>query len=257
MKSHPYALFTNWTAATYIKEHRPSAVQSQATLTWLRAYGITAARVDAFLRLSHEHSATMPNGLVMDILELSNSKVRQTLKDEYLLDALLNTWSALGDVYGRTAVPADRELARLQLLVEAGHAVIMAQGMEYPGAETLLRTYWMETDLLDLSRIHKGTPGFKDVGKDLEYIKWLRKDLPKRLASVQAVQQPPCTKPTSVQGKSPNPSEDQRQGTSTSAQDEDRLPTLPTSGRRWRDPSANATYGLFGNWRDYWDNTLP
>ncbi|TDT74689.1 hypothetical protein DFO47_11248 [Arthrobacter sp. AG258] len=257
MKSHPYALFINWTAATFIKERRQRAGQSQATLTWLRAYGITAARVDAFLRLSREHSATMPNGLVLDILELSSSKVRQTLKDEYLLDALLNTWSAVADVYGRTAVPADRELARLQLLVEAGHALIMAQGMEYPGAETFLRRYWMETDLLDLSRIHKGTPGFKDVGRDLEYIKWLRKDLPKRLAPVQAVEQPLCVKPTSVQGKSPNPSANQRQGTSTSAQDEDRLPTLPTSSRHWRDPSANATYGLFGNWRDHWDNTLP
>lgn len=257
MKTHPYALFTNWTAATYIKERRRGAGQSQATLTWLRAYGITAARVQAFLRLSREHSATMPNGLVMDILELSNSKVRQTLKDEYLLDALLNTWSALADVYGRTAVPADRELARIQLLVEAGHALVMAQGMEYPGAETFLKRYWTETDLLDLSRIHKGHTGFKDVGRDLDYIKRLRKDLPKRLAPVQAVQQPLCIKPTSVQGESPNPSANQRQGNSTSAQDEDRLPTLPTSGRHWRDPSANATYGFFGNWRDHWANTLP
>ncbi|MBT2555909.1 hypothetical protein [Arthrobacter sp. ISL-5] len=257
MKSHPYALFTKWTAATYIEERRPGARQSQAILTWLRAYGITAARVDAFLRLSREHSATMPNGLVMDILELSSSKVRQTLKDEYLLDALLNTWGALADVYGRTATPADRELARVLLLVEAGHALIMAQGMVYPGAETLLRKYWRETDLLDLSRIHKGAPGFKDVGRDLEYIKRLRKDLPKRPAPVQAVQQPQCIKPTSVQGKSPNPSANQRQGTSTSAHDEDRLPDLPTSGRHWRNPSANVTYGLFGNWRDHWDNTLP
>ena len=257
MKSHPYALFTNWTAATYIKERRPGAGQSQATPTWLRAYGITAARVDAFLRLSREHSATMPNALVLDILELSNSKVRQTLKDEYLLDALLNTWSALTDVYGRAAVPADRELARIQLLVEAGHALIMEQGMEYPGAGALLRRYWTETDLLDLSRIHKGTPGFRDVGRDLEYMKQLRTDLPKRLAPKHAAQQSLSIKPTSVQVKSPNPSANQRQDTPTSAQDEDRLPPLPTGGRQWSDPSANATYGLFGNWREHWDNTLP
>jgi hypothetical protein len=167
MKSHPYARFINWTAATYIEERQPGTGQSQAVLTWLRAYGITAARVDAFLRLSGQHSATMPNALVMDILELSNSKVRQTLKDEYLLDALLHTWSALADVYGRAATPADREVARLLLLGEAGHALIMAQGMGYPGAETLLRRYWMETELLDLSQIHKGTAGFKDVGSDL------------------------------------------------------------------------------------------
>jgi hypothetical protein len=257
MKSHPYAPFIKWTAATYIEERRPDAGQSQAILAWLRAYGITAARVDAFLQLSREQSATMPNALVMDILELSNSKVRQTLKDEYLLDALLHTWGALAEVYGRAATQADRELARLLLLVEAGHALIMAQGMGYPGAEILLRRYWRETELLDLSRIHIGTPGFKEVGRDLEYIKRLRKDLPKRPTPVQALQQQQCIKPNSVQGKTPNPSANQRQDTSTSAHDEDRLPVLPTSGRHWRDPSANVTYGLFGNWRDHWDNTLP
>ena len=40
----------------------------------------------------------MPNALVMDILELSNSKVGKTLKDEYLLDGLLHTWAALAEV---------------------------------------------------------------------------------------------------------------------------------------------------------------
>ncbi|MDQ1060359.1 ribosomal protein L39E [Arthrobacter globiformis] len=257
MKSHPYAFFIKWTAATYIEERRPGAGQSQAVLTWLRAYGITAARVEAFLRLSREDSATMPNALVMDILELGNSKVRQTLKDEYLLDALLHTWGALADVYGRAATPAGREVARLQLLVEAGHALIMAQGMGYPGTETLLRRYWRETELLDLSRIHKGTPGFKDVGRDLEYIKRHRKELPKRPVPVQALQQQQTIKPTSAQGKIPNPSASQRPGTFTSVQDEDRLPDLPTSRRHWRNPSENLNDGLFGNRRDHWDNTLP
>lgn len=257
MKSHPYALFINWTAATYIEERRPGAGQSQAILTWLRAYGITAARVEAFLRLSREHSATMPNALVMDILELGNSKVRQTLKDEYLLDALLHTWGALADVYGRAATPADREVTRLLLLDEAGHALIMAQGMGYPGAETLLRKYWLETQLLDLSQIHKGAPGFNDVGKRLECIKRQRRDLPKGPTPVQAPQQQQCTKPTTPQRKTPTPSANQRADTSTPAQDEDRLPALPTSGRDWRNASENLIDGLFGNWRDHWDNTLP
>lgn len=156
MNSHSYALFINWTAATYLEERRPGAGQSQAIRTWLRAYGVTAARVGAFLRLSPKHSATMPNELVMDILELGNSKVRQTLNDEYLLDALLHTWGALADVYGRAASPADREVARLLFLDEAGHALIMAEGMGYPGEETLLRKYWLETELLDLFLIRKG-----------------------------------------------------------------------------------------------------
>ncbi|WP_223994846.1 hypothetical protein [Arthrobacter sp. NicSoilB11] len=125
----------------------------------------------------------------MDILELSNSKVRQTLKDEYLLDALLHTWNSLADVYGRAATPANREVARLQLMVEAGHALIMAEGTGYPGEETLLRRYWLETEMLDLSRIHKGTADFKDVGSDLEYIKRQRKELPQRPTPVQLPQQ--------------------------------------------------------------------
>lgn len=258
MKSTPYALFIKWTAATYTEECLPGAGHSQAVLGWLRAYGITAARVEAFLRLSHEHSIMMPNALVMDILELGNSKVRQTLKDEYLLDALLHTWGALADVYGKAATPADREVARLQLLVEAGHALIMGQGMRYPGAETLLRRYWRESELLDLSRVHKGTPGFKDVGRDLEYIKGQRKDLPKRPAPVHAQLQPQPKKPISLQEKTPKPSAANKcPGTPMSAKDEDRLPPLPTSGRHWRNPSEDVTDGFYGNWRDHWDNTLP
>lgn len=228
MNSHSYALFINWTAATYLEERRPGAGQSQAIRTWLRAYGVTAARVGAFLRLSPKHSATMPNELVMDILELGNSKVRQTLKDEYLLDALLHTWGALADVYGRAASPADREVARLLFLDEAGHALIMAQGMGYPGEETLLRKYWLETELLDLSRIRKGTSGFKDVGKHLEYIKRQRKDLPKRPAPAQAEQQPQSKNPVSVQGKTPTPPVNQRANTSSPIQGRDRLPVLCT-----------------------------
>lgn len=257
MKSHPYALFIKWTAATYTQECLPGVRHSQAELGWLRAYGITAARVEAFLRLSHEHSITMPNALVMDILELGNSKVRQTLKDEHLLDALLHTWGALADVYGKAAAPADREVARLQLLGEASHALIMAQGMGYPGAETLLRRYWRETELLDLSRIHKGTPGFRDVGRDLEYIKQQRKDLPNRPTPVQAPHQQQFTNPASVQRMTATPSANQRADTATPAQDEDRLPALPTSGRHWRNSSEKLIDGLFGNWRDHWDNTLP
>lgn len=195
----------------------------------------------------------MPNALVMDILELSNSKVRQTLKDEDLLDALLHTWCALADVYGKTGTPNDREVARLQLLAEAGHALIMAQGMGYPGAKTLLRRYWREADLLDLSRIHKGSPGFKEVDADLEYIKGQRKYLPKRPAPAQ---HPQPTKPISVQGKSLKPPANQRPETPTSAQDEDRLPPLPTSERHWSNPE-DVTDGYCGNWRDHWDNTLP
>ena len=37
MNSHSYALFINWTAATYLEERRPGAGQSQAIRTWLRA----------------------------------------------------------------------------------------------------------------------------------------------------------------------------------------------------------------------------
>jgi len=213
--------------------------------------------VDAFLRLNGQHSTTMPNALVMDILELSNSKVRQTLKDEYLLDALLHTWCALTDLYGRAATPADREVARLQLMLEAGHALIMAEGTGYPGEETLLKRYWLETDLLDLSQIHKGAQGFKDVGSDLEYIKRQRRNLPQRPIPVQVRRQQQPIKPTSAHSKTPTPSANPRPDTCTPAQDPDRLPPLPTSGRPLRNPSGDPNYGLYGNWRDHWDNTLP
>jgi hypothetical protein len=134
----------------------------------------------------------------------------------------------------------------------------MAQGMGYPGEETLLRKYWLETELVDLSRIRKGTSGFKDVGKHLEYIKRQRKDLPKRPAPAQAEQQPQSKNPVSVQGKTPTHPVNQRANTSSPIQGRDRLPVLPTTGRQHRrNPFENLIDGLYGNWRDHWDNTLP
>lgn len=257
MKSHPYTRFITWTAATYIEERRPGTKQSESILIWLRAYGVTAARVDAFLRLSYGHVATMPIAMVMDILELSNSKVRQTLKDEYLLDALLNTWDALADMYGKAGTPADRELVRLRLLGEAGHALIMAQGMTYPGAESLLRKYQTDTELLDLSQIHKGTPGFKRVGILLQEIKRQRKVLPKQPTPGPVSQKQRLIPTAAAQKRTPLPPMDPHSGNTAVAHDEDRIPDLPTRGRCRHNPSDNLNFGMFGNWRDHWDNTLP
>ncbi|WP_416417163.1 hypothetical protein [Paenarthrobacter aromaticivorans] len=257
MKSNPYSRFINWTAAAYIQECRPNAEKSQATSEWLKAYGITAARVDAFLRLFRDHASTMPNALVLDVLELSNSQVRQTLEDEDLLDALLHTWSALAEVYGKASTPAGRELARLQLLIESGHALLMAQNRAYPARGTLLARYWRESEQLDLTRIPRSTPGFKDIGKDLEYMRQLRRDVQKRYLPRQAARNQRAVQPVSAPFKTADAPAAQRHGVHGSAYDQDRLPDLPVSRRHWRDGCSSITDGLFGNWRDHWDNTLP
>lgn len=41
------------------------------------------------------------------------------------------------------------------------------------------------------------------------------------------------------------------------AHDEDRINDLPIRGRCRHNPSDNLNFGMFGNWRDDWDNTLP
>lgn len=257
MNSNPYSRFINWTDAAYIQERLPEAEESQATHEWLKAYGITAARMDVFLRLFRDHSTTMPNALVLDILELSNSQVRQTLEDEYLLDALLHTWSALAEVYGKAATPAERELARLQLLIEFGHALLMAQDRAYPGTVTLRARYWQECELLDVTRISRSTPGFKDVGRDLEHMRQLRRDVQKRYLPPQASRHQRAVRPVSGQRKTADTVTPKHDGLKGIPYDLDRLPDLPVSRPHRRDGRSSMTDGLFGNWRDHWDNTLP
>lgn len=258
MNSNPYSRFINWTDATYIQERRPDTEEAQATHEWLKAYGITAARMEVFLRLFRDRSTIMPNALVLDILEPSNSQVRQTLEDEYLLDALLHTWSALAEVYGKAASPAERELARLQLLIESGQALLMAQGQAYPGTGTLLARYWQESGQLDLTQIPRSTPGFKDIGTDLEFMRLLRRDVQKRYLPPQASRHKRAVQPVSGQRKTADTAAAQHDGGLKGiAYDEDRLPDLPVSRPHWRDGRSSMTDGLFGNWRDHWDNTLP
>ncbi|MFF1832347.1 hypothetical protein [Paenarthrobacter sp. NPDC058040] len=252
MKKHQYAPFIEWAAATFIKERRQSATPSPATLAWLRAYGITAGRVDVFLRHGLGHSATMPNGLVMDILELSNSNEREAVEEDYVIDAMLHTWTALAQVYGRTATPSELEVARLQLMVEAGYALIMADGTKFPGGGRLLRLYWRENALLDLTRIERGPHDLKIIALSVELDKSQRRALPRPDCVAAPQLQPRLEASRQLSGLEPNST-----ATSVQTYDEDRLPVLPIMGRHWHDPSRNLAYGLYGNWRDRWDNTLP
>lgn len=255
MQSHPYAPFIKWAMSTYFRGHWEDAGKSKATMDWLKSFGITAGRVDAFLRRDHQEDSTLPNSLVLDIVELSSSRVRQTLEEEGLLDALLYTWTGLANVYGRVSTPAHREMTRLELVVDAGHALVSARGTGFPGTAAMIRQYWRESERLDLNLIRRGTQGFKHVGSGLELIKLHRevlrptkragKPAPKRSVQRMVPQErnEPRTSPApgKVAPKSPY--------------DADRLPALPTSGARMGE-SAGRDYGLFGNWRDHWRNML-
>ncbi|MCF3140813.1 hypothetical protein LRQ04_16275 [Paenarthrobacter sp. AR 02] len=269
MKIHQYSNFIEWTANTYLEERKHADKDSQETRCWLRSYGITAGRVNAYLRGRQGSGATMPNSLVMDILEIGHSKERETVEELYSIDALLSTWSALAQVYGRTATPAELEVARVELIAEAAYALIMTAAQGFPGRGSLLRLYWQESELLDLTLIRKSTPGLSSVGANLELIKRFRKDLPKkpkslhlprRRKTLEGASQPITPVDQGAVQPVADPKSDIPTAKSITPVDpygEDRLPALPTSGRHWSEPSKNSFYWVYGNWPDRWDNTLP
>lgn len=257
MKSHPYAPFIKWAMTTYFRGHWEDVGKSKATFDWVKSIGITAGRVDMFLRLDHSLGRTMPNSLVMDIVELSSSPLRRTLAENGLLDALLSTWKEMADVYGRVSAPADREMARLGLLMEWGNAVVHLPGKEFPGGNALVRQYWQERGRLDLDLLRPGRDNFKYVGIVVNLLSLHRR----MLRSTEPIIR-------SSQGRTSNQSLPESRNEATSlvasgrdaqerAFERDRLPKLPTSDSRWKSASTSLADGLFGNWRDHWDNTLP
>ena len=257
MKSHPYAPFIKWAMTTYFRGHWEDVGKSKATFDWVKSIGITAGRVDMFLRLDHSLGHTLPNSLVMDIVELSSSPLRRTLAENGLLDALLSTWKEMADVYGRVSAPADREMARLGLLMEWGNAVVHLPGNEFPGGNALVRQYWQERGRLDLDLLRPGRDNFKYVGMVVNLLSLHRR----MLRSTEPIIR-------SSQGRTSNQSLPESRNEATSlvasgrdaqerAFERDRLPKLPTSDSRWKSASTSLADGLFGNWRDHWDNTLP
>lgn len=253
MTSHPYTPFVQWTVNTYFRGTWGDVDLSTTTIAWLRSFGITAGRVDGYLRLGHPCGRSLPNSLVLDILELSHSPVSQTLQDEFL-QCLLRTWTELTEVYGRTAVPSDREANRLELLAEWGHALGKLPGTHFPGGCSLLLQYRCERARLDLTQLRKDKVSFKYVGIVLELLK-IREQIIGRDILAPSLNLKLAPQPTSSR-KTPPSINPPKRGPRNYDCEADRLPCLSTSRIQMTDLSARLVYELNGIWRDHWRNTL-
>jgi hypothetical protein len=79
MAAHPYAPFVQWATFSYFRGSWHDLDISKPTMAWIRSFGVTAARIDRFLKLGHSGGHTLPNSLVLDIIELENSPLSRAL----------------------------------------------------------------------------------------------------------------------------------------------------------------------------------
>ena len=255
MTAHPYTPFVQWAAFSYFRGSWHDLDISKPTKAWIRSFGVTAARIDRFLKLGHSDDNTLPNELVLDILELENSPLSKALDDD-CLNGLLRTWAAMADVYGRVTTPSELEVNRLELLADWGNTLVALPGSGFPGGTVMVTRYVDERRRLDLSQLRKDKTDFKYVGLVLELLK-LQEQLVWPLQSVTRPAQQQEGRPAAGARKAPTFVAARNQCARNSVYENDRLPCLPTSGRRWTEPSANLAYELYGNWREDWRNTLP
>lgn len=255
MTAHPYAPFIQWIAFSYFRGSWHDLDIPKTTMAWIRSFGVTAAPIDRFLKLGHSRGNTLPNSLVLDIIELANSPLSKALNDD-CLKGMLNTWAAMADVYGQGTTPSELEMNRLDLLADWGHALVGLPGSGFPGGTVMVTRYVDERRRLDLSQLRKDKTDFKYVGLMLELVR-LQEQLVWPLTSVARPAQQQAGRPAAGARKEPASGAARNQCTRNSVYEHDRLPCLPTSGRRWIEPSANLAYELYGNWREDWRNTLP
>jgi hypothetical protein len=53
MTAHPYAPFIQWVAFSYFRGSWHDLDIPKPTMAWIRSFGVTAARIDRFLKLGH------------------------------------------------------------------------------------------------------------------------------------------------------------------------------------------------------------
>lgn len=253
MTAHHYAPFVQWAAFSYFRGSWHDLDMSKPTMAWIRSFGVTAARIDRFLKLGHSGGHTLPNSLVLDIIELENSPLSRALNDD-CLKGLLRTWIAMADVYGRVTTPSELEMSRLDLLGDWGHSLVRLPGSGFPGGTVMVTQYLDERRRLDLSQLRKDKNDFKYVGLVLELLR-LQEQLVWPLQSVARPAQQQEGRPIAGARKARNSGAARNQCSRNSEYEDDRLPCLPTSRRI--EPPANLAHELYGNWREDWRNTLP
>lgn len=164
----PYA---DWTKGMLRAEDRAVVSRMPGIREWSQCFSATAARIDRFLQLGHEGSQTLPQSLVLDIIELDQAGLTDTLNAEGLLKNFVLFWGAVADVYGSTGTSFQIEAKRLDLLMEWSLLLTTLPGSAYPGLKLLGSRYRCERARLALTKLRKGKTAFAQVALCLQLVR--------------------------------------------------------------------------------------
>ncbi len=244
--------YLNWTKNMLRNEERPVVSRMPGIREWTVCLSATAARIHRFLQLGHEGSKTLPQFLVLDIIELDQAALTDALDDEGLLKNFVFFWSAVADVYGSTGTSSQTEAKRLDLLVEWSLLLTALPGSSYPGVKLLALRYRHERARLALTKLRKENNDFAHVALSLQLVQEHEATLGMRWEMKSAV----FTRVDETDGGGP---QNRRQLPPEFAAEAmpSRPGFRPAAATRGHMQEPTLLLELHGNWRDHWTNTLP
>ena len=244
--------YVNWTKSMLRYHERSVVVQVPGIQEWSLCFSATAARIDRFLQLGHEGCLTLPQSLVLDIVELDQGAPSDALASDGLLKNFVLFWSALADVYGSSGTRSQTEAKRLELLMEWSLLLTALPGTNYPGVKLLAPRYRHERARLALTKLRKGTTDYAHVALGLQLVQeheaslGMRWDM--RSASFSRIDE------AAGRGLKSSLQPWNRCRGKLNTHDQEFL-VGASSVRAVKKPTL--TLELHGNWRDHWSNTLP
>jgi hypothetical protein len=244
--------YVNWTKNMLRNDERPAVARLLGIREWTVCFSATAARVDRFLQLGHEGSKTLPQSLVLDIIELDQAALTDALDAEGLLKNFVFFWSAVADVYGSTGTSSQIEAKRLDLLVEWSLLLTALPGSGYPGVKPLAPRYRHERARLALTKLRKEKTDFAHVASGLQLVQ----EQEARLGMRWDMQSAAFTRieETAGRGLESRPQPGNKSGGKLVHRDA-KFPVAASIVRAAQEPILR--FELYGNWRDHWRNTMP
>lgn len=257
MEQHPYAPFVRWARRYCTDRIYRNGGPAGSAQEWIDSFGVVAGRIHRYLELGHPGAQALPASLVLDIVELEESRyARFPIEDPRR--ALIETWSGLAWVYGIAGTPGDREFHRLDLLTDWAAAFEAAARTDFPGQSLLLHRFRQECRRLDLTCLRQEDHDFEYVGFLVELLKLYRTLLP-TVASGNAPAHRQFPGKPNGQAVRVRRTQTGRQPAAASPNGTRAIsPTYEAGSKRaMKERQTYAGHALYGNWSDHWRNTLP
>lgn len=245
--------YVNWTKNMLRNDERPAVSRMVGIREWTLCFSATAARIDRFLQLGHEGSKTLPQSLLLDIIELDHSWLTDALNDEGLLRNFTYFWSAAADVYGSVDTCSHIEAKRLDLLVEWSLLLAALPGSSYPGVKLLTPRYQHERARLALTKLRKEEIDFAHVALGLRLVQEQEAKLGVHW-DMQSAAFTRIDRTAAGRGAKSTLQPGNRCGGKSVSRDSV-FPGAASIVRATEKPAVRIV--VHGNWRDHWTNTLP